>query len=107
MKEVRYDILDEVEKWLFSTFSEYGIVKDLFLIGSILTNQINFNDIDIVQNINFDNNDELKIYSKIVKNIKDRFFAKFQTSLHITTFTQYESEELKEFMTKNKYLKII
>ncbi|HTE01775.1 MAG TPA: hypothetical protein VK668_20945 [Mucilaginibacter sp.] len=107
MKRVQTNIVQEVKNWILSRFSEYTIIDDLYLIGSILSDSINFNDVDIVQNINFKNNNELKEYSKIVNTIKEEFLEKFKIALHITTFTQNEPVDLKKFMNKNICLKII
>lgn len=108
MRKVKNDILEDVRIWLFSVFSKYVFVKEVFLVGSILSPEIkDINDVDIIQNIDFKNKEEIENYSILIVQIKHDFLKEFLIPLHITTFTQNELAGFKMFMSRNTYLKII
>lgn len=100
--------LEKLKDWLMAAFSKIQFLNKLFLIGSVLhKNQKETNDVDIVQQIQFDNSSKLAEYARTISLIRDDFAKEFSRSLHITTFTQNELNEFEEFMSKNQYIKLI
>lgn len=99
---------DDVKDWLFIEFNNLAIVKNLFLIGSILYKPLeDVNDIDIVQLLNYCTKEDLIIHSKNISLIKKKFLTVFDKSLHITSFTQKELVAYQKFMNLNQEIKII
>ena len=108
MTSVQNDHLQKMIEWLNHTFSNIEFLKNLFLIGSALhKNQKETNDVDVVQQIQFENSSKLAEYTRIISLIRDDFAKEFSRSLHITTFTQNELKEFEEFMSKNQYIKLV
>ncbi len=108
MKTLKFNELKKIQSWLVSVFKDREIVKSVFIIGSALNkNSKKINDVDIVQQIEFEDNLEMHQYVQIVNLIRNDFFKEFSCSLHITTFTQNELESFKDFMSKNSFIKLI
>lgn len=108
MKAAQNCDLNEIVDWLSSTFSKIEILSSLSIIGSILDKNLKeTNDVDIVQQIQFENSPKLSEYTRRLSLIRCDFNKEFSLSLHITTFTQNELKEFVEFMAQNRYLKII
>lgn len=108
MKKYQNNDLDEMKEWLGEAFSKEELVSNLYLIGSVFhKNQKETNDIDIVQQIQFENSPKLIEYAQTISLIRESFVKRFLKPLHVTTFTQNESKEFEEFMSKNVYTKIV
>lgn len=100
--------LKKMKEWLKGNFSKIELLKNLFLIGSVLhKNSKEINDVDVVQQIEFEKNSKILEYIKNLRLIRDDFSKEFSCSLHITTFTQNELKEFEEFMSKNQYIKLV
>lgn len=99
--------LSAIEEWLKAAFGQQECLKELYIIGSILTDVESANDVDIIQKISFVKGDVIDAYLKNLKNIKEEFYNTFFRSLHITTFTQNENSEFERFISLNEHLKIL
>ncbi len=99
---------DAMKVWLISAFANIEPVKSVYLIGSVLyKNQKETNDIDVVQQIQFEMNSTIAQNTIKISSIRDEFAKQFAKPLHITTFTQNELEAFEEFMSKNTYIKLL
>lgn len=108
MRNVQNSDLQEMKDWLTGKFSKIELLNSFFLIGSVLhKNQNEADDVDVVQQIQFENSFKLVEYTRTISLIRDDFTKEFSRSLHITTFTQNELNEFEEFMSKNQYIKLV
>jgi len=103
--EVNKSLKAQMKEWLIEKYSQKNYYLELFLIGSILSsNQIN--DVDIVILVKIDK-EEIKNFIVYQNHIKKEFFNRFNIKLHITSFTNSEIKEFKNFMSINNFLKLI
>jgi len=107
MRFQNYD-KQEIMQWLRSRFSKIENVIELYLIGSMLSkDNIEINDVDIIQEVKFAEKMDIIRHARIIYEIQGSFLKKFSVLLHITSFTQNEQYEMKSFLRKNDYIKLI
>lgn len=100
--------IEGIKGWLITEFSNFKIIENLFLVGSILHKPLKeVNDVDIVQLLKSCTKEDLIKHSKNVKSIKKLFLSVYGKSLHITSFTQNELMTYQKFMNINQEIKII
>jgi hypothetical protein len=96
-----------VVNWLVQNLKEDKHVSQAFLIGSFLHKDfILIGDVDLVQVINYNDINILNEQIQITKRIKKKFEFEFNKVLHITSFTQNESRDFQQFMSRNKFILI-
>jgi len=76
---------EKLVKEIFSFLSDFSDIKHIFIIGSFLTNKIDYNDVDILLISN--KNIEIEVYNKLI----DKFNIKF----HIISISEERFEYLQ------------
>jgi len=99
-------ILQDILTWLEKNFQNYKLVNELYLTGSSL-DKFEINDIDIVQKLAFESKESLKEYAMNLEILKINFFNTFKIPLHVTSFTENESNNFAKFMSLNHSKRII